>query len=224
MLDEALLERAVRWLSEYWGEARLLAARRGFEEATGQIREGDNDYEWRIAHFFEHALCDDGSGPPPVAIFARELAASPEERTQLAGWLHSHRSLLRFEGWEPGSDAGRVRDLLLGGRYRFVPRPADRQLAVGDCFDGRIVPIGTTLHLSPGRVYHPQAAHQAIDTLLTELRGQRFEPAAVLNGLLRMRARFFQFESIRAEHVYRSDALAEPAFSAPWARHAQRSH
>jgi hypothetical protein len=39
---------------------------------------------------------------------------------------------------------------------------------------------------------------------------------------LRMRSRFYQFESIRAEHVYRLDALLEPAFAAPWASPARR--
>ena len=106
-----------------------MAARRNFEEATGPIREGAADYESRIAHFFEQHLCsvEDGTSPP-VARFA-ELAPglSASERAQLAGWLRSHRSLFAFEGWDPESRLGLVRDLWLGGSFRVCGRPEDKQ-------------------------------------------------------------------------------------------------
>ena len=202
----------------------MLAARRSFEDATGPIREGAADYESRIAHFFEQHLCTaDVDNLPPVAHFADlgpELG--PKDRGQLAGWLRSHRSLWSFEGWDPENRLGLVRDLWLGGTFRVNPRPEDKQLAQGDRFDGRIVPAEGGLWLSPGRVFHPRAAHGAIDVLLAGVGEERTETVGFLNGLLRMRARFYQFESIRAEHVYRLDALLEPAFAAPWASPARR--
>ncbi len=224
MLNEALLERALRWLLSHSGEAEVLAARRAFEEDTGAIDEGSADYESRIAHFFEQHLCaPDALGVAPLARFA---ALTPElssaERIQLAGWLRSHRSLFSFDGWDPDGRRGLVRDLWLGGSFRVLARPEDKQLARGDRFDGRLVVAGQKLYLSPGRVFHPRAAHGAIDLVLSGMGHDRSATADFLNGLLRMRARFYQFESIRAEHVYRLDALCEPAFAAPWASPARR--
>lgn len=224
MLNDLLLERALRWLALGPGEEELRAARRDFEVNTGPIDETARDYESRIGHFFEHYFCEAVDGlRAPVARFAAEaLPLASEERVQLAGWLRSHRSLFRFDGWDDDGRLGRVHDLWLGGTYRVTPRPDDRQLSLGDRFDGRLVPLNGALFLSPGRVFHPRAVHNALDTLLAEIGGDRPDTATVLNGLLRMRARFFKFESIRAEHVYRLNALREPAFAAPWARPSQR--
>ncbi|MFT3922569.1 MAG: hypothetical protein QM778_08550 [Myxococcales bacterium] len=224
MLNDSLLERALRWLLGHIGEAQVLSARRQFEEATGPILEGAPDYESRIAHFFEQYLCGAAQGErAPLGRFAEQAPElSQEDRTQLAGWLRSHRSLFAFEGWEPESRLGRVRDLWLGGTYRVCGRPEDRQLAQGDRFDGRLIAVSGSLWLSPGRVFHPRAAHGAIDELLQGIGEGRSDTAGFLNGLLRMRARYYQFESIRAEHVYRLDALPEPAFAAPWASPARR--
>jgi hypothetical protein len=224
MLSDPLIERVLRWLSAQRGEAELLAARRAFEGETGAILEGALDYESRIAHFFEQYLCEDVSGPAPIARFA-ELTPnlSEAERAELAGWLRSHRTLLRFENWDESLEVGCVRDLVLGGNFRVGARPTDRQLAIGDHFDGRLVPLAGRLWLSPGRVFHPQAAHAALDGFFADGRFRNADTNAVLNGLLRMRARFFQFESIRAEHVYRLDALNEPTFAAPWASPSRRT-
>lgn len=224
MLNDSLLERALRWLLSDAGEAAVLSARRAFEEATGAIHEGAADYESRIAHFFEQYLCtEDVTGVAPVARFAGCAGGiGPQDRAQLAGWRRSHRSLFVFQGWQPETQLGLVHDLWLGGSFRVRGRPEDKQLAQGDRFDGRIVPAEGALWLSPGRVFHPRAAHGAIDLLLAGLGEGRSDTAGFLNGLLRMRARFYQFESIRAEHVYRLDALLEPAFAAPWASPARR--
>jgi hypothetical protein len=224
MLNDSLLDRALRWLLAHSGEAEVLSARRAFEDATGAILEGAADYESRIAHFFEQHLCTpDASGLAPVARFAESTSGiASEERVQLAGWLRSHRSLFAFEGWDPETRLGLVRDLWLGGTFRVCGRPEDKQLAQGDRFDGRLIPAARQLWLSPGRVFHPRAAHGAIDLLLSGFGQARSDTTVFLNGLLRMRSRFYQFESIRAEHVYRLDALLEPAFAAPWASPARR--
>src|SRR3954466_7183962 len=117
MLNDSLLDRALRWLLSDAGEAAVLAARRAFEDATGAIHEGAADYESRIAHFFEQYLCtEDGTGVAPVARFASCASGlGPEDRAQLAGWLRSHRSLFVFQGWDAETRLGLVHDLWLGG-------------------------------------------------------------------------------------------------------------
>jgi hypothetical protein len=205
MLNESLVERALVWLAQERGGAAAQSARSAFEEATGAIVEAAPDYEARIAHFLEQYLCD--GDPAPLSVFASASAdLSIEQRRELAGWLRSHRSLFAFDGFE--GETGTVRDCILGGRYAFAPSERDRQLTPGELFDGRLVALGDHLWLSPGRVYHPREAHQALTALLAQLDIDILPHSSLLNGLLAMRSRFLTFESVRAEHVYQARALA----------------
>jgi hypothetical protein len=205
MLNQALLERALTWLEDDLGAPHLVGARQRFELETGPIAEGAIDYEQRIAHFLEQHLCEGEAW-----ALVRFAAASPdlpdESRRELAGWLRSHRSLFEFTGFDNGG--GALRDCVFGGTFRFWPSALDRQLAVGDRFDARLVPMGELLFLSPGRVYHPRAVHDALDALLPQLDLDAQPKNVLLNGLLAMRSRFLSFESVRAEHVYQARALA----------------
>lgn len=221
MLDAALFERAIAWAATEPRGAQLAEARNAFERRTGVITSGAPDYEARIAHFFEQALCTPFAAgqAAPIAIFAAENAPTSTERIELAGWLRSYRSLFRFERAEGAF--GWLRDRIGGARFQFSIAGADRELRAGDCFDGRLVAIGSELWLSPGRVFHPHEADSALDQLLNEATQQKALDAGLLDPLLRMRSRFVEFESIRAEHVYRFDALHAENLGAPWARAAR---
>lgn len=216
VLDEALFERAIQWVAAQVGEQSVRAARQAFEERTGSIEEADADYESRMSQFFEHWLCARDTPPSWLERFATAVALEEAELRQLAGWLRSYRGLFEFVAFEPG--AGLVRDLVLGGRYRFAPGQHDRELTPGDRFDGRLVPCARRLRLSPGRAYQPRAAHAALDGLLGQPALRALPLPNVLDGLLRMRNRFLRFASIRPEHVYRLDDLADAPFAAPWAK------
>ncbi len=218
MLDPALFERAISWAASERHAQQLAEARSAFERRTGTITSGAPDYEARIAHFFEQALCTPlATGQSPlIARFAAETAPSERERIELAGWLRSYRSLFRFERSEGGK--GWLCDRIGGARFEFSIAGADRELRAGDCFDGRIVATGAELWLSPGRVFHPHQSDSALDQLLAEATQNKALDAGLLDPLLRMRSRFVEFESIRAEHVYRFDALHAENVGAPWAR------
>ena len=205
MLNQALFEQVLTWLEHDLGAPHLADARHAFERETGAIAEGAIDYEQRIAHFLEQHLCDG-----EARAFSRFAAATPElaneSRRELAGWLRSHRSLFEFTGFD--RDGGALRDCVFGGNFRFWPSALDRQLAPGDRFDARLVPMGELLFLSPGRVFHPRAVRAALDALLPQLDLEAQPKNVLLNGLLAMRSRFLSFESVRAEHVYQARALA----------------
>ncbi len=222
MLNVALFERAIAWAASAPQAAELERLRADFEQRTGPMVSGAEAYEARIAHFFEQALCAQRTSGEPalIARFAAETSPSIEERVQLAGWLRSHRSLWQFAGSEDGF--GRVVDRIGGARFRFAAHGADRELREGDCFDGRLIAVGAGLFLSPGRVFHPQACHVALETLLSEAEARGMRNATLLDPLLGMRARLTGFASIRAEHVYRLDALDAQGLAAPWARPEKR--
>lgn len=216
-LDEALFERAIQWASAREGEERVLGARKAFEEATGAIVESDPDYESRMLHFFECWLCArQGEASPLIAQFAAETAPDEAALRQLAAWLRSHRSLFEFEGF--AAEGGSLRDLVLGGRYRFWPAPRDRELKLGDRFDARLIAGPEGLWLSPGRVYHARATFDALEKLLSGPGLTAFGHAELLDGLLRMRSRFLRFASIRPEYVFSLDGFAASAFAAPWVK------
>jgi hypothetical protein len=220
-LDEALFERAIQWASAREGEDEVRRVRRAFEEATGDILESDPDYESRMLHFFEWWLCSaEPDQPTLIARFAAETRPEPPSQRQLAGWQRSHRSLFEFEGYD--ALQGTLRDLVLGGRYRFWPAQRDRELTLGDRFDARLIAGDEGLWLSPGRVYHVRATFGALQGLLDGPGLDELPHAALLDGLLRMRSRFLRFASIRPEHVFRLDGFAERAFAAPWASAEQR--
>jgi hypothetical protein len=221
-LDEALFEHVVQWAAAHTGEASVLASRHAFELTTGPIEQGDPDFESRMGHFFEHWLCEGAPGPSLLEQYANEIPLPTDALRQLAGWQRSHRALLEFEDFRDGY--GLVRDLLLGGRYRFLPGPRDRELARGDRFDGRLIAGPSQIWLSPGRVYHPRAAFAALDKLLLDPAARALPARALLDGLMRMRSRFMRFESIKPEHVYSADGLTDAAFAAPWASPARRRH
>jgi len=205
MLNEQLIERALSWWVQSRGEGALREARRAFEAATGAIDESSADYEARIAHFLEQHVCE--VGDEPIVGFANATPElSVDERRELAGWLRSYRSLFCFEGFD--EEGGLVRDCILGGVYHVWPNDRDRQLSVGDHFDTRLVAVADLLYLSPGRVYHPREALDALRALLAQLDFESLPRTELLNGLLAMRSRFLTFESVRAEHVYQARALA----------------
>ncbi len=223
MLNFSLFERAIAWAASGPREAQLTRARASFEQQTGPIVSGSADYEGRIAHFFEHALCTgrDTGAVPPIAAFAAGARPNALERMELAGWLRSYRSLFCFERID--GPCARLHDRIGGARFRFRVAGPDRALRPGDCFDARLIPVGSELWLSPGRVFHPQAAQLAIETLLAEAAAGELLSGDLLDPLLRMRSRFVAFESIRAEHVYRLDAVHAQGAGAPWARAAKRT-
>ena len=222
ILDEALFERAIQWVASQVGEESVRDARQAFELRTGSVEEADPDFESRMAQFFEHWLCERSTPPSWIEQFCAATALGDEERRQLAGWQRSHRGLFEFRGFE--ATGGLVHDVLRGGRYRFSPGPRDRELTPGDRFDGRLIADQHRLWLSPGRAYQPRAAHVALDKLLAEPELRRRPTESVLDGLLRMRNRFQRFASIRPEHVYRLEDLADAPFAAPWAKAASRAN
>lgn len=211
------LERLVAELSEPDGGSELDRARAEFHARTGEFSVGENWYEERIRAFFDWFLCDhrDAEG---LSLAARWLAQNPNSTDEAAlvarACTRASRSLYAVDAT---AGSTRVDDLLGGGRFALV----GTRLRHGDIFDGRLLVLGD-LVLMPGIVFHPPQTHEALRELLSEIGAPiESEREPVLDGLLRMRMRLDRFTSIRAQHIYQAEALADvDILSAAWARRA----
>ncbi len=222
MLVNACLERIVAHVTGLDDGADFSAARGVFEQRTGPFADGDRWYEERIRLFLDWYVCEwrAEDGRSPVERFlagARDVGEI--DRAVAVGLARSARSL--YQALDvPGLDLI-VADRLGGGRFR-VRREAGsaaERIRMGDQFDGRLLSVGDAIHVAPGPLFHPRIAHEAIERLLLEAANRGVGGTDLLDGLLRMRMRLDRFASIRAQHIYRFDALLEEDVrSAPWAR------
>jgi hypothetical protein len=221
MLDEREFERALAWYAEQVGEARLLLVRKRFEDANGAIVAAEADFEQRMAHFWEGVMCSsEGEGDAPIARYAAAQADAARVIPECAAWLRSHRSLFDVRVTAP--DGIVLRDLRLGSELHCVPGPRDHELRVGDRFDARLVVSDGRLWISAGRVFYPSGTHAALDALLARIVPGSVSQRQLLDALLRMRASYLRFESMKPEHVFRIEALHAAPDSAAWAIKAPR--
>lgn len=200
--------------------AAIARARAAFQQTTGPFDPGDAWYEERIRAFFDFALAGFEDGALARAFGARG-DLDPTERAGAIAVARAERSVFVVER----TDAGLVCESLFGARYRIAQTGVAARFEGGERFDGRIVSIGGALELMPGAIFHPAAAHGAIDAMLAEIRAKGLPPSvqtqeALADSLLRMRMRLDRFTSMHARHVYRYDAIARTEIlAASWARH-----
>ncbi|MEC7525918.1 MAG: hypothetical protein VYE22_38910 [Myxococcota bacterium] len=213
MLDAAF-DALTQQLTDADGGADLDRAREAFCARTGDFGLEDAFYEARTRALFDFWLCDwvgaDGTRPPT-------RNRDPALAEVAAACLHAERGLFRVVDAEPLQ----VEELVFGARVR-LPSGLSERFRPGDVFDGRLLIVSGSIQVTPGALFHPPEAHEALDALLPDVRGLGLGRSEILDGLLRMRMRLHRFTSIRPRHLYRLDALLEPDInSAGWAKKAQ---
>lgn len=213
MSPETIVERAVARISEQ----EIARAREELHARTGSFEPGESFYEERIRAFLDWLVIERHGGAA-LRDLALSGELSPEDRALAEAMRVSMRSLFRVT--EVRSDEGPVIECMLHGA-RFALRadelPASR-LRAGDVLDGRAIGITGRVLLAPGPVFHPREAHEPLVALLEAARAAGRCDASLLDPLLRMRMRLDRFESIRAKHIYRFDALDRTEIlAAPWA-------
>lgn len=212
MSPEALLERVIAEVNP----DVLSRARDEYHALAGPFAPADPFYEERIRAFLDWLAIERDRGATLRTFLARHDALSPPDQALGRALLSSMRSLYRVHQSEHGTVIQCVFD---GARFRVRTDdlPASR-LRDGDMLDGRAIGVEGIVMLAPGPVFHPREAHAAITTLVREARAQERSETNILDALLRMRMRFDRFHSIRAEHVYRLDALDRmEILAASWA-------
>ncbi|UJR80900.1 hypothetical protein [Sandaracinus amylolyticus] len=211
MSPESIVERVVARLPE----AEIQRAQAEFHARTGPFAPGEPFYEERVRAFLDWLVIERHEG---AAMRAFLPSLAPAEQPLARAMLASMRSLFRVT--DQRGDDGPIVDCLLYGA-RFVARgdelPGSR-LTAGDVLDGRAIGLGGRVMLAPGPVFHPREAHEALAALLETARAAGRCDGTLLDPLLRMRMRLDRFESIRAKHIYRFDALDRTEIlTAPWA-------
>lgn len=214
MSPETIVERAVARISE----TEVALARAEFHARTGPFEPGESFYEERIRAFLDWLVLERHDGAALRDLLATEPALGMEGRAIASAMLTSMRSLFRVT--ERRTEEGPVIECMLhGARFAVCADelPASR-LRAGDVLDGRAIGVAGRVLLAPGPVFHPREAHEALAALLDAARAAGRCDASILDPLLRMRMRFDRFESIRARHIYRFDALdRSEILTAPWA-------
>lgn len=212
MSPETLIERVVSDV----GPAQLARARDEFHARTGPFSPADPFHEERIRAFLDWLVMERDEGTTLRTFLAQHPELSAKDQALGRAMLSSMRSLYRVLQDERETIIHCVFD---GARFkvRTDELPASR-LRDGDVFDGRAIGVDGIVFLAPGPVFHPREAHAAIEALVRRARELSRTESSILDSLLRMRMRFDRFHSIRAEHVYRIDALDRmEILAAPWA-------
>jgi len=208
-----MLERWISDLTETDGGAGLDLARETFHERTGSFDIGDRCYEERIRFFFDWYLCDFGGATTWIEAHP---SADDEERRAARACITSARSLYSVRSVERGQVC--LDDRVGGARFSVAAVGPAERLIPGEIFDGRLLVLDEA-RLASGIIFHPPEAREALELLLAQIAPVDGPREPVLDGLLRMRMRLDRFESIRARHIYRPEALADTdILSAAWAR------
>lgn len=207
-LEESFVDAIVGGLEPGWIER----ARARFEERTGRFDASDPFHEERMRALSDELVCDqrlpDGRTPAERAAERLLSDGDPEARRWTLALTRSERGLFRAE--HVASEV-RLRCLLGGALFRVAldggPTSPARRLRPGDLFDGRLVPLGSSIRVLAGMIFHPEQAHPSILALVPRALERGVGRGDLLDGLLRMRMRHDRFTSMHARHVYRLDAL-----------------
>lgn len=193
-------------------EGDLGQARQAMHARSGAFDVGDAWYEERIRFFFDWYLCEYEARP-----LRNARGLDQNDQALALACTHAARGLYACE-----IEDGIVRlcDWIGGAVFRLGE---SSRLRAGDVCDGFLVHYQDRVQLLPGAIFHPAQVHGPLADVAARARQENLPRAEVLDGLLRMRMRFDRFESIRPQHIYRFEALADrDILSAAWARPSSR--
>ncbi len=190
-------------------------AREEFDAARGRVYDDDELYDTHMGLFLEWYVLERplvrGRTPAQVA-----LAAGPGGGAQdvdlLGALVKSQRSL--FELIHPLEDGLLLRDLLLGGRWRVDLESPMTGLEAGEIFEARLIPWQGRILLGPVFCFHPQAAREAILSILDRARQETAGGAPDLSitfSLAEMRLRYSRFRNISVDRIYTTNPFASEA-------------
>jgi hypothetical protein len=199
------LERLIDFAAERGGDEALREARRLFFAATGEVSEDDPSFELRLGSFIEWYALEYRPSPDEMTWAERWIDEVSREEQWLAAQLAaSHRSLFVIKRLRPKELW--LSDLLGGGRFLILGEPPVG-LQKNDIFEGRAIPWGERLTLSPTVLFHPSEAREMILRQVAKAKATHEARPVLLARLARMRLRMERYRKIPIEKIYNPEAI-----------------
>lgn len=204
-----LLEEAVLWANQTYGETELVSARDEFFWKTGKVFHDDPPYRTRISYFldfflFERPLgsaetCDAGEWLTPFNAY------NQRNKKTTAGGISSHRHSL-FEVIKTGDESVLLRDMLNNERITVTARQGQslKLLSKKQIFQGFLYHTEEERWvLSQGLLFHPANVWKLLNkTTKRLLKSSDLDELEALTRFARLELRTLRHPHVDARRTY----------------------
>jgi hypothetical protein len=221
VLDEVIDELYARHTKD---ATAAITARHEYETRRGKVHQDDELWEPWSAAFVEWYVVErvgEGEKLPAAAITARAMAASGDERADVARALvTSQRSLFEVRAKAKGGGRVELLDLLGGGEFSIAgERELDRTAApfgaashgagavlegveIGDVAELRLVGVRGDVRFGRTFIYHPKEARAAIVERARAMLGKGSSRRDVIDQIAQLRVQVTRYRHMAPSRVY----------------------
>lgn len=202
ILDEVL----DRLIAEHTADAaRVVAARKEFEDRRGRVFQEEELWERWSAAFVEWLVVErvaPGQALPPAADSLARARDAGDERDAAAirAWLTSHRSLFELRSLTPAR--AELLDLLGGALVGVVEPRGMEGVSVGDVVELRVIGFDGDVVFGRTFVFHPRGARDAILAHARRIVATGGDRRAVLDHIAALRVKVERYRHMAPARVY----------------------
>jgi len=172
MLSERL-NQLIEKISQTRPGAEILAAKKSYQQATGDIFEDDKSYEARMGSFLEWYLLEwngENHAMSPLQAFVEmeKDSLSEEDRGILESFSHNRHGLFLVLKVGPGGLW--VRELFEDKKYRVQASQSALLLNKNDIVETRLIHHRDVYHFSDNFCYHPKSTTRFIQAKVKAIR------------------------------------------------------
>lgn len=207
-----VLDRAV---AEHTGDdARVVAARRLYEERRGRVFQDEELWEVWSAGFIEWYVTEyveAGQSLPLAATSRAKAVAERDERraAALRSWLTSHRSLWSVE--KLGDGFVDLLDLLGGAHVRVAEPRALHGVAIGEVAELRVIGFEGEVVFGRAFLFHPRGTRDALLERARAITADGGDRRAVLDHAALLRTSVLRYRHVSPARLYERGGTRDPA-------------
>jgi hypothetical protein len=210
-MSQPQFEMLLAWASKDRDD--IIAARREYFAATGEVFEDDSCFESRMQGFFNWYLFDRPYGTPPLTFAQRYLLEegahlSGVDKAVFLGFTKSRHSLYEIKRVGVGlikvrEDQVKVKDAFSGEEFLVTERRKLPGLEKGDLLEARLMPVNDAMHFSTAFTWHPKPIHPLIwKEIKRRKKAGTLEPRNFCWELSRMALNLERFKNISPSVIY----------------------